>query len=102
MFIVKAIIVIIVLGTLSCEDLIRQEFKLIQPNGGEILKENNTEKIKWTGGDVDTISVSYDGGESWEKIVYRSYEGSISSPYEWSTDNIRKDHDSCLRKNNKR
>ena len=69
---------IIVLCVTSCEDLMQEEFKLIKPNGGEILKENNTEKIKWTGGNVDEISVSIDGGESWEEISNSSWN--ISSP----------------------
>jgi hypothetical protein len=94
MYIVKAIIMIIVLCVTSCEDLMQEEFKLIKPNGGEILKENNTEKIKWTGGNVDEISVSIDGGESWEEISNSSWN--ISSPYEWYISYINIDYDSCL------
>ena len=91
MLIVRAVLIIVCFCITSCEDIFKEDFKIVRPNGGEVFVEGNDEKIKWTGPEAE-INISYDGGKSWDDLGWY-YE---SSPYEYRVRKTSNDLDSCL------
>ena len=48
MLIVRVVLIIVCFCITSCEDIFKEDFKIVRPNGGEVFFEGNEEKIKWT------------------------------------------------------
>ena len=78
--------------TITCDS---NYYRILQPNGGEILQKETDRYILWeSGGDVDDIEIYYSlfGGESWYLIDdYETNDGSFI----WSVPSVQGTNDAC-------